>query len=317
MFSRKYEKIQVFLPDSKESDTKMIDTLLQDSYAYCLNIMKENSQSFFFASRFLPDNQRNSVASWYAFARLTDDLVDEGNFSPSKIDQQLDNLKESIKQLANGYISNNPILYAFGATIRKHNIPISYVYDLIDGVKMDLTKNRYSNFEELELYCYRVASTIGLVMTHIFQDNPSPKTLARAADLGLAMQMTNILRDIKEDYIKRNRIYIPKNVMEQYSVTEEDFKTNIVSVNLKELIKYEIELTKGIYKIAELGIKELPKSAQYTIYLASRVYAGILNEIKKRDYQILTQRAVVSKKRKFLIALKVRLMFWNIRKELG
>ncbi|MHA1989763.1 MAG: phytoene/squalene synthase family protein [Candidatus Hodarchaeales archaeon] len=314
MFSTKNTNLITFNPDLAKYDEKLLNEIYKKSYAYCMDIMEEHSKSFFFASRFLKKDQRNSIASWYAFARLTDDIVDEGKLSDDEIEIQLNRLKDSITQLANGYISNNPILHAFGQTIRKHNIPLKYVYDLIEGVRMDLSKNRYEDNNELELYCYRVASTIGLVMTHIFQDNPSERTLARAIDLGFAMQLTNILRDVKEDF-ERGRIYIPLKTMREYNVSEEDLKQKMVSDNLKELLKYEIERTKGIYKVAELGIKDLPPAAQYTIFLASRVYDDILNQIKRNKYEILSRRAVVSKARKILIAFKVRITYIGLKKE--
>lgn len=171
---------------------------------------------------------------------------------------------------------------------------------------MDLTKKEYYTNQELELYCYRVASTVGLMMVHIFMTNPSPSVLARASDLGLAMQLTNILRDVKEDFGK-GRIYVPLETRKLYGVTKESIEMGIVDANFQKLIEYEIERTKSIYKIAELGIQELPKETRYTILTASRVYGDILNQIKRNNYQILTKRAVVSKKRKILIALKLKL----------
>ena len=171
---------------------------------------------------------------------------------------------------------------------------------------MDLTKTSYNTNKGLDLYCYRVASTVGLMMVHIFMDNPPKSVLERAADLGLAMQLTNILRDIKEDYGK-GRIYLPLETRNLYGVTEEDIKLSNMSENFKNLIDYEIERTKGIYRVAELGIKELPEEVRYTILLSSRVYGDILNQIKRDNYQLLTKRAVVSKRRKVLIALKLKL----------
>ena len=156
MFSTKSSNLITFDPDLSKYNGNLLNEVYEKSYSYCLNIMEEHSKSFFFASRFLSKEQRKSVASWYAFARLTDDIVDEGNNSIEEIELQLNQLKDSI---------TNPILHAFGQTIRKHNIPLQYVFDLIEGVRMDLSKNRYENNIELELYCYRVASTIGLVMT--------------------------------------------------------------------------------------------------------------------------------------------------------
>ncbi|MFX1507695.1 MAG: phytoene/squalene synthase family protein, partial [Promethearchaeota archaeon] len=145
-------------------------------------------------------------------------------------------------------------------------------------------------------------------------ENPPPHTLARAADLGKAMQLTNILRDIKEDYNK-GRIYLPKVTREIYRVSEKDLSKKIVEENLKALIRYESERARSFYHIADLGIEELPPAAAYTVNVASRVYKEILNEIKRINHQVLSQRAIVSKFRKIRIALRVRLeFFWNLHR---
>ena len=279
---------------------------LDTSYNYCMNVMKENSKSFYFATQSLLQEKRKGVGALYAFCRLVDDIVDESGKRNEDINYILDHMRDTIINLAQGETSDNAILHAFGDTMIKYNIPIVYIHDLIEGVRMDLTKKEYHTNQELELYCYRVASTVGLMMVHIFMPNPSPSVLARASDLGLAMQLTNILRDVKEDFVK-GRIYVPLETRKLYGVTKESIEMGIVDANFQKLIEYEIERTKSIYKIAELGIKELPKQARYTILLASRVYGDILNQIKRNNYQILNQRAVVSKKRKLFIALKLKL----------
>ena len=305
------EKVENFqlLPERINSKYKVINSL-DESYKFCLDWMSVHSKSFFFASRFLSDDQRKSVAALYAFCRLTDDIVDEAaeEKSVQEINADLDNLKQIVVNLSNGYTSTNPILHAFGDTIKKHRIPIEYMHELIEGVRMDLNKSEYYTEDELDLYMYRVASTVGLMMTTIFISNPASRILARAADLGKAMQLTNILRDIKEDYNK-GRIYLPKETRNLYGVTKTDFEKTNISNNLTALIRYETERARSYYKRADLGIEELPPSAAYTIKVASRVYGEILNEIKRRNYQILRQRAVVSKFRKIILALKVRLAF--------
>ncbi len=282
------------------------DLELDASYDYCLNIMKDNSKSFYFAAQSLPDDQRKGVGALYAFCRLVDDIVDESGKQKEDINSVLDEMKFTVEQLAAGHTSDNAILHAFGHTIQRYHIPIVYTHDLIEGVRMDLEKTEYFTNHELDLYCYRVASTVGLMMVHIFMDNPHPSVLARASDLGLAMQLTNILRDIKEDFGK-GRIYLPLETRNLYGVSKTDIENDTISQNFKNLIDFEIERTKGIYKLAELGIKELPKKARYTILLSSRVYGDILNQIRRDKYQLLSKRAVVSKKRKITIALGLKL----------
>jgi phytoene synthase len=243
---------------------------------------------------------------------MTDDIVDEAPEGTTKIEINLllDNLKITVVKLAQGFISTDPILYAFGDTLNRHEIPVTYIHDLIEGVRMDLDKQEFKTDEELDLYMYRVASTVGLMMTHIFIKNPSSRTLARAADLGKAMQLTNILRDIKEDYNK-GRIYLPEETRELYGVSASDLAGDTVKENLKGLIRLESIRAKAFYRIADLGIEELPPAGAYTVKIASRVYEEILNEIKRINYQVLSQRAVVSKLRKIVIAAKTRLKYYK------
>jgi len=306
--NEKLENIQL-LPEKINDKYNLINSL-DESYKFCLDWMSIHSKSFFFASRFLPSDQRRSVAALYAFCRFTDDIVDEASEDSSidEINANLDHLKQIVLNLSNGYTSTNPILHAFGDTIKKHRIPIEYIHELIEGVRMDLNKPEYYTEDELDLYMYRVASTVGLMMTTIFINNPTPRILARASDLGKAMQLTNILRDIKEDY-NRGRIYLPAETRNLYGVNETDFERKEISKNLIALIRFETERAQSYYNRADLGIEELPPSAAYTIKVASRVYGEILNEIKRRNYQVLKQRAIVSKFRKVIIALKVRLTF--------
>ena len=307
MYSTLNDQLQI-LQQIKTVDIEHKKTDLESNFKFCLNIMKKNSKSFYFAAQSLNHDQRNGVAALYAFCRFVDDIVDESDKSRNNINIILDELKTSINLLAIGSSSHHPIMMAFGQTMRNYHIPVSYIHELIEGVRMDLTNElqvRYNTVKGLNLYCYRVASTVGLMMVHIFMDNPKPSILARASDLGLAMQLTNILRDIREDYM-RGRIYLPREDMDLYGVTEKDISLGIMTDNFKTLIDYEIEKTKGIYKVAELGIKDLPSEVRYTILLSSRVYGDILNQIKRDKYQLLTKRAVVSKKRKLYIALKLK-----------
>ncbi len=312
MYSAKKIASWNLFPPNMDFKFKAIYPSLEESYQWCLGRMEIHSKSFYFASRFLPARQRKSVAALYAFCRMTDDIVDEVPEGTTKedINLLLDNLKMTVVKLEQGYISSDPILYAFGDTLFRHKIPVKYIHDLIEGVRMDLNKQEYKTDEELDLYMYRVASTVGLMMTHIFIENPTPRTLARAADLGKAMQLTNILRDIKEDYNK-GRIYLPEETRVLYGVSVSDLAGDIVKENLKALIRLESRHAKAFYRTADLGIEELPPAGAYTVKVASRVYEDILNEIKRINYQVLSQRAVVSKLRKIIIATKIRLEYYK------
>jgi phytoene synthase len=287
---------------------RVTDTLttgeLNRAYDYCMELFGKHAKSFSFASRYLEPEQRRSIAALYGFCRLADDFVDEIQLEPDQIDTEINVLGEIITRLSNGEIFNHPIFHAFGDTLTKYRIPVQYLYELLDGVRMDLHRQEIQTQEELNLYCFRVASTVGLSMCHIWRAI-HPETLQRAADLGIAMQQTNILRDIAEDYDK-GRIYIPLETRQKFRIQREDFEARKITPNFRQLIKHEIANARANYASAEIGIQDLPPAAAFTVKVASRVYGNILNAIEKMDYQVFKKRAYVPKWKKFWIALKCR-----------
>ncbi|MFX0064008.1 MAG: phytoene/squalene synthase family protein [Candidatus Hermodarchaeota archaeon] len=295
----------------KEFDSSSLD--LDSCYDYCIEYFKFHAKSFYFASRFLEPEVRRQIAALYAFCRFTDDLVDESYLQPNEIASELDKLKEIILRLKKGEVIPHPIFFAFRDTLLRHHIPVKYLHELVEGVRMDLTIKEVKTVDELQLYCYRVASVVGIMMCHIFGVSV-PETLNRAADLGVAMQLTNILRDVGKDF-NMGRIYLPREIREKFNVKVDDFKINDVSSNLRTLLKHQIAEARRWYKSAERGIDSLPPAAAFTIRVASRVYGGILKAIEKIDYQVLKHRAFVPKWRKIkiLVGLYLRYKFLRTR----
>ncbi len=277
---------------------------LNRAYDYCLNLFSKYAKSFHFASRYLEPEQQRSIAALYAFCRITDDYVDEVNLEPDQINNEMRVLAEIVSRLSYGEKFNHPVFHAFGDTLIKYKIPVQYLYELIEGVRMDVERFEINTQEELNLYCFRVASTVGLSMCHIWRAI-HPETLERAAELGIAMQQTNILRDIGEDYNK-GRIYIPVETRKKFRIHLEDFEARNVSPNFRNLIKHEIANARANYASAEIGIQDLPPAASFTIKVASRVYGNILNAIENMDYQVFKRRAYVPKWKKFWIAFQCR-----------
>ncbi len=277
---------------------------LNQAYDYCMNLFGKYAKSFHFASRYLEPEQRRSISALYAFCRLADDFVDEVNLEPNEIDSQLNVLTEIVLQLSKGETYNHPIFYAFGDTLVKYQIPIQYLKELIEGVRMDVHHKEIQTQLDLDLYCFRVASTVGLSMCYIWR-SIHPDTLQRAADLGKAMQQTNILRDVADDF-EKGRIYIPLETRKRFRVSTSDFEARQVTPNFRSLLKHEIANARANYASAEIGIMDLPPAAAFTVKVASRVYANILNQIEKMDYQVFKARAVVPKWKKFWIAYKCR-----------
>ena len=271
----------------------------------CREIMGYHSKSFSFATRYLSEQQRDSVAAIYAFARYVDDIVDDKVIPKFAINQNLDNIKSMLEHISEEDMLENPILIALEDTIERYHIPINYLHELIEGVRMDLNITEFVSMEELDLYCYRVASIIGVLSCYIFGVTHEI-ALEHAIELGKAMQITNILRDISYDF-NIGRIYLPKVLRDKYQLKIEDIAMKKVTPPLISLMKAEIKRARMLYKEGEKGLPYLPKEAKFTVKLASRVYAGILSEIEKLNYNIYDNRAVLPKWKKIIIAFKIRI----------
>ena len=202
-----------------------------------------------------------------------------------------------------GVEQTNSVLIAFADVLNQYNISLEHPLTLLDGVKMDLTKNRYETFEELYEYSYKVASVVGLMTTEIF-GYTNPMAVNHAVDLGIAMQITNILRDVGED-LDRDRIYIPGDDLESFKITEEELFRHEVSEKFIDLIKFQIERARHYYKESEKGVPMLNKDSRLPVLLAKENYSRILNKIEENQYQIFNRRAYLNATEKFSILPKI------------
>lgn len=271
---------------------------LKLSYDYCSKITKLHAKTFYLSSHFLPEDKKNACFAVYAFCRYIDDLIDNNlikNLSSSegyeKIIEGVNEWRRQLRSLYEGEFIDHPIMIALKDAISKFEIPENLPNELIDGVFMDISKNRYKDFEELKLYCYKVASVVGLMTTHIFGFK-NKDTYQYAIDLGIAMQMTNILRDIKEDAGK-NRIYIPEEEMRYFDYSQDDLFNFRINENYRELMRYQIQRADKYYENAEKGIPMISKDCRITVGLMSRNYKNILSVIKQNDMNVYEKRAYV------------------------
>jgi phytoene synthase len=187
--------------------------------------------------------------------------------------------------------------------LSKYQIPVEYPLDLIKGVVQDTHKKRYRDFEELYEYSYRVASTVGLMSSHIlgYSDEDA---LDYAEAMGIGMQLTNILRDIRED-AGRGRIYIPKEDLDRFGIDESEILSGKMSERFKEMMVFQISRAREYYSKGEEGIRMLDADSRFTVLLASRVYGRILDEIEKLDYDVFSRRASTSKTQKFMMLPRI------------
>ena len=264
------------------------DAALRVAYKHAEQITAEHSRSFHFASGLLPEEKRSAVRALYAFCRTVDDIVDES--TSIERESQLDYWRGMIEH--GSFLDDDLVAAAWADTLARYHIPRHYALQLIDGVARDLTQSRYQTFEELTTYCYGVASTVGLMSMCIVGFKNS-NAVPYAIKLGVALQMTNILRDVGEDY-RNGRLYLPREELTFYGVREQDIAEGRVTDNWRQFMKFQIERTRQLYEESWEGVKMLEREGRLAIGGASIFYQGILDDIEKNDYNVFTRRANLS-----------------------
>jgi len=264
------------------------DAVLQKAYKHAETVTAEYSKSFHFASGLLPEEKRSSVRALYAFCRTVDDIVDES--TDDERESRLDYWRGMIETAS--FADNDLVAAAWADTLTRYHIPRHYALQLIDGVNRDLVQSRYQTFDELATYCYGVASTVGLMSMYIvgFKNN---EAVPYAIKLGVALQMTNILRDVGEDY-RNGRLYLPREELAFHAIREQDIAEGRVTDNWRQFMKFQIERTRQLYQESWAGVKMLEREGQLAVGAASVFYQGILDEIEKNDYDVFSHRANLS-----------------------
>ena len=256
------------------------------AYNRCTEITREHSKTFFMASSLLPGIKREAARALYAFCRVTDDLVDCGNHDLMAALEIWRNQNHHSHEE-----QKDEVTLAWVDTRKRFNIPKLYGEQLIQGVAQDLTKTRYEYFDELAEYCYGVASTVGLMAMFII-GYKNESAFPYAIRLGVSLQLTNILRDIGEDW-QRGRLYLPKDEMEQFEITENDIDSGIVTDKWRNFMQFQIERNRCLYKESLPGIALLNKDGRFAIGAAGELYQAILKEIEINDYDVFSKRAFV------------------------
>lgn len=276
------------------------------------------AKSFYFSARFFPKEKRWATYAVYGFCRYSDNLIDNPRSRPKQ--QLISEVACFRRELRLAYRwgeSEHPILKPFILVAKKYGIPIQYPLDLLKGVEMDIEATRYRTFDDLYVFCYRVASVVGLMMTHImgYKDN---RAFEYAEKLGVAMQLTNILRDVREDK-EMGRIYLPLEDLQRFGITEADVIHEKFDEKFRELIKFQVERAHRYYLEAQTGIPMLNTDSQFAIYAASKIYQGILRKIEARDYNPFLGRVYVplGKKLRILMGEVLRSRVRMVREKLG
>ena len=265
-------------------------------------IARKSNSSFYYAFNLLPAEQRDAMNTVYAFCRQTDDIVDESIGTDELKYEKLRKWTMELEKSLNGH-SDYTILNKLSRTIQKFNIPLEPFFDLLKGMEMDLQKKRYITFNDLRTYCYNVASTVGLMCIEIFgYRHPSAKDFA--VNLGIALQLTNILRDIKKD-AEKGRIYLPKEDLEKFNYNESDIFNNTYNENFQRMMKYQVERARYYFDSATASLNLEDKKAMFAARAMQHIYYRMLNKIVDADYDVYNNKIKISTFKKVGISLGV------------
>lgn len=261
---------------------------LRAAYDHCQALTKREAKNFYYGFMLLPADQRRAIYAAYAFARECDDIVDAG-LPAGETSLRLAAYRESLDRCLEGQ-PEGPVFLALRGAIDAYDIPHDYFYQLIEGVETDLTVSRYATFEELERYCYLVASVVGLISIEIFGYRGGEQARKHAADLGVALQLTNILRDVLED-LQRDRIYLPQDEMARFGYGEDELRRGVASGAFRDLMAFQTERARRYYESGRELFPYLPRRARACVGVMAGIYSTILDDIQ-REPEIVLQRRV-------------------------
>ncbi len=269
------------------------------------SITKSSKSNLALAFVSLPRERRADMTTFYAFCRVVDDIADSPEISPAEKQAQLERWKGAIEQP----FAHEPELAApVRDLVRKYNIPIEHLHDIIAGVEMDIAPARYATFEDLRLYCYRVASAVGLASIEIFgYTNPACKNYA--VDLGLALQLTNILRDVAQDFANGGRIYLPIEDLERFRYTPDDLAQSRYNREFCALMEFEAERAASFY---EKAVNEMPgedRTSMTAAEIMRRVYHRLLTQMQRDHFRVFEKRYSLTRAEK--VCLIAGVMFGN------
>ena len=279
-------------------------TDLEQAYQYCQRVAKEHASNFYYAFRTLPAQKRRAIYSVYAYCRLCDDVAD----GDMPIEAKRKALARVRQDLAAALSPDrppapSPEFRALGDAAHVFDIPVSYFEEVIDGVESDLTKTRFVDFPELRTYCYKVASVVGLICIEIFGYR-DPVARKYAIDMGIALQLTNILRDLKED-AERDRIYIPQEDLNRFGYSEDDLMRGVVNERFRSLMKYQADRARSYYQSSRPLFDLIEPESRACLRLLHTAYGAILDRIEAYGFDVFSQRVGLSVREKLTMTARL------------
>ena len=277
---------------------------LAESYELCRRVQMAHSRTYYFSTRFFPAHVRPRVHALYAFMRYADEIVD--NPGATNLEEQLRALeafeRETMAAVAGEPVAN-PVLRAYADTVRARGIEPAHIRAFMESMKMDTRVFRYKTFEDLKNYTYGSAAVVGLMMCRVVGADDR-RADPHAESLGVAMQLSNFLRDVAEDW-RRGRVYLPLEEMGRFGYGEEDLAAGVVDERFVSLMRFQIGRARKLYAHADEGIGFIPRGRRWPVRVARELYATILERVEARDYDVFGGRAETSRPRKLLVAARV------------
>jgi phytoene synthase len=271
-------------------------TSLSNSYAYCRRITRARAKNFYYSFVLLSTEQRNAMCAMYAFMRFCDDLSDE----PGATAAAMQNWRASLERALNGHLDDHPLWPAFHDAVQRYRIPHDYFFQMIEGVQSDLTPREIHNFDDLYQYCYRVASVVGLTTIHIFGFS-DPQALDLAEKCGIAFQLTNILRDVRED-AELGRVYLPTEDLQLFEVRREELLGTERSNRFLRLMEFEADRARRFYDQSRPLIGLVEARSRSSLWVLITIYSRLLDKIRTSNFDVLQRRISLSTWEKVRIA---------------
>jgi 15-cis-phytoene synthase len=271
---------------------------IAQSYAYCGSVARSRARNFYYSFLLLSAQQRKAMCAIYAFMRFCDDLSDE----PGATREAIERWREEMEEALQGRFSGHPLWPAFHHTVRRFGIPHEYFHEMIAGVASDLEPRHLESFDELYRYCYQVASVVGLTIVHIFGFD-SRSVLPLAEKCGVAFQLTNILRDIRED-AERGRIYLPAEDLRQFAVTREDLCSGKRTDSFLKLMRFEAARARAYYNESMPLLDLVHPRSRPSLWALIAIYSRLLERIEAKNYDVFSRRVRLSSLEKFWILVQ-------------
>ncbi|MBI2165069.1 MAG: presqualene diphosphate synthase HpnD [Chloroflexi bacterium] len=278
-----------------------MEMVLEEAYSYCRDVTRRSARNFYYAFLTLPRRRRCAIYAVYAFCRLCDDVADESLPLEAKT-LRLREIGEALDRTYDGR-PDGSVFVALKDAVQRYGIALDDLREIILGVEMDLTRTRYGTFEELRQYCYRVASAVGLVCIQVFGYR-DPKARDYAVDLGIAMQLTNILRDLRED-AARGRVYIPLEDLGSLQYSEPELIRGVVNDSFRRLMAFEVSRARDYFRRGRQLLPLLPRHSRACPAVLYGLYSRVLDRIEERGYNVFERRVSLSSVEKVYLTAKL------------